>query len=108
MAWSGNSPNRIRGRTWANIRAAVLAEEPICRACIAGGNITKDSASTVCDHITPLFEGGTDDRSNLAGMCKPCHDAKTAAESARALGRPAPKLRLPVGVDGWPIKRADG
>jgi 5-methylcytosine-specific restriction protein A len=34
------------------------------------------------DHIKPLAEGGTDDRANKQGICKPCHRKKTAGESA--------------------------
>lgn len=60
---------------WARCRKRVLAEEPICKIC-------NRSASTVVDHIKPhkgiwaLFC----DRSNLAGLCKHCHDTKTATE----------------------------
>jgi 5-methylcytosine-specific restriction protein A len=68
----------------------VLAEEPFCRWCIERDQVTIESRSTICDHIIPLTEDGTDDRSNLAGMCATCHDEKTAAEAARALGRAAP------------------
>ncbi|MGY6240757.1 HNH endonuclease (plasmid) [Burkholderia ambifaria] len=32
-------------------------------------------------------EGGTDEHTNLQSICKPCHDAKTAAEGARGRGR---------------------
>lgn len=85
--WQGASPNRIRGSKWMKIRAMVLAEEPICRSCIRVGAITKDSISTICDHIVPLSEGGREVRSNWQGMCGTCHDRKTAAESARAQGR---------------------
>ena len=104
MAWQGNSPNRTRGRPWQRIRSSVLAEEPFCRWCTERGTVTVQSRSVICDHITPLAEGGTDDRANLAGMCSPCHDAKTAAEASRAQGRPAPSMRkrMTIGVDGWP------
>lgn len=94
MAWAGSSPNRTRGRTWARIRAAVLVEEPLCRRC-------GTSPSVVCDHVRSLAEGGTDERGNLAGMCKPCHDEKTAEESARAQGRKF-RPRASIGIDGWP------
>lgn len=96
MAWKGQSPNRTRGRTWTRIRNKVLSEEPYCRSC-------RVNRSTICDHIKPLSLGGTDERSNLAGMCKPCHDEKTAAESARAQGKRAPKPKAMIGADGWPM-----
>ena len=33
------------------------------------------------DHIVPLWDGGTNDRSNLQGVCVTCHGAKTGAEA---------------------------
>lgn len=96
MAWQGKSPNRIRGLTWHNLRRRVLQEEPTCCRC--------PEPSTICDHIVPLFEGGTDDRANLQGMCAPCHKDKTAAESARSQGKREPKPRPIIGHDGWPIE----
>jgi 5-methylcytosine-specific restriction enzyme A len=40
--------------------------------------------TAIADHIKPKAEGGTDDRENYQGLCKPCHDVKSAAEGARA------------------------
>jgi 5-methylcytosine-specific restriction protein A len=97
MAWQGRSPNRTRGRTWARIRKQVLAEEPYCRRC-------RTNPSTICDHVTPLTMGGTDERSNLAGLCGTCHNEKTAAESAIAQGKRPPKPRAQISVDGWPVE----
>ena len=101
MTWTGNSPNRIRGRKWMAIRAEVLREEPICRECKRLGTVSKDSIAVICDHIVSLADGGKDERSNYQALCKRHHDLKTAAESARAQGRAAPK---PRGGDetGWP------
>jgi len=42
------------------------------------------SASEEVDHVVPLSLGGTEDRHNKQGICKPCHKAKTARESAAA------------------------
>lgn len=72
---------RKRGRAGQRERARILAEEPLCRPCREAGRI---SESKEVDHIVPLSEGGSDDRSNKQGICKDCHRAKTAAESARA------------------------
>jgi 5-methylcytosine-specific restriction protein A len=96
MAWQGKSPNRIRGLKWHNLRCQVLREEPTCCKCPA--------PSTICDHIVPLFEGGTDDRTNLQGMCNTCHNEKTAAESARSQGKREPRPKVMIGRDGWPIE----
>ena len=104
MSWKGSSPNRIRGTRWRKIRAEVLAEEPICRVCKERGKITKRSISTICDHIVPLFEGGLEIRSNYQGICKEHHDEKTARESARAQGRPEPRVKRRIGLDGWPVE----
>ncbi|WP_227698514.1 HNH endonuclease [Sphingomonas hengshuiensis] len=59
----------------------MLDEEPLCRSCLANGRTTP---SERVDHITPLSEGGSDERSNKQGLCVPCHDAKSAAERAAA------------------------
>ncbi len=56
---------------WRALRKIVLREEPICRMC-------QREASSHVDHIIPrkkrpdlAFE-----RSNLQGLCQPCHNAK--------------------------------
>src|SRR5680860_1664030 len=60
---------------WRKLRARTLAEEPTCRACGI-------AASTDCDHIVPVAEGGAElDRANTQGLCSPCHKAKTQRES---------------------------
>lgn len=74
---------RKRGYTWAWEKAskAFLAkpENVLCRSCLKRGEYT---ASAVVDHIIPhkgnmaLFW----DRSNWQGLCKCCHDRKTATE----------------------------
>lgn len=51
---------------WRRIRAAVLAEEPVCRWC-------QQAPATEADHIISRKHGGTDDRANLAGSCRPCN-----------------------------------
>lgn len=75
---------RKRGRAGQRDRAQVLAEEPLCRACLADG---KTVASDVVDHIRPLSEGGSDERANKQGLCEPCHDAKSARERLAARRR---------------------
>lgn len=54
------------------MRSQVLAEQPIC---LCG------APATEVDHIVPLRRGGTDLRSNLVGLCKPCHSRKTIGEA---------------------------
>jgi 5-methylcytosine-specific restriction protein A len=40
-------------------------------------------AAKVVDHILPIKKGGERfERSNLQSLCVPCHNAKTASETA--------------------------
>jgi 5-methylcytosine-specific restriction protein A len=68
---------RKRGRAGQRDRAQVIAEEPLCRACLIKG---VEMPTDVIDHIKPLAWGGSDDRRNKQGLCNPCHDVKSAAE----------------------------
>ena len=65
----------IRGYNnhWRKIRAAILAEEPLCRTC--------QGPATVVDHIKPLKKGGTYDRLNLQPLCVSCHNRNTWHET---------------------------
>jgi 5-methylcytosine-specific restriction protein A len=59
----------------------------------------------VVDHVVGLAEGGTNDPTNLQPLCQPCHDLKTAQESARARGARVPtsvRAKPTTGADGWP------
>jgi len=53
------------GHDWRKTRAIVLARDPICVSC-------HRNPSVVADHITPRRQGGSDDPSNLRGVCVPC------------------------------------
>lgn len=87
---------RLRGRAGVHQREQVRDEEPFCRHCMAKG---RRSPTTQVDHIIPLFKGGTNDRSNLQGLCDPCHSAKSARDTGKKPGRPWRE----IGPDGWPI-----
>lgn len=86
--WSRRKSRQARGygRAHELMRERVLAEEPLCRACLAM-DPPRTSASYIADHIVPKAEGGNDDRENYQGLCTPCSKAKTARESARARRR---------------------
>ena len=86
--WSKRATRQERGygREHERMRAIVLYEEPLCRPCLAEGRTT---ASVIADHIIPKAEGGTDERENYQGICRPCDSAKTAKEAARAKARNA-------------------
>ena len=71
-----------RSAAWRSARAALLREEPLCRACRAGGRL---APATVVDHVRPIKDGGARfDPANLQPLCAPCHNRKTARETARA------------------------
>ena len=87
------TPTRTRGRKWMVIRAKVMARcNHLCEHCAKQGRTTP---ARQVDHIKPLSQGGTDALDNLAALCIPCHEAKTAKDMGY---RP----RQAVGLDGWP------
>lgn len=70
------------GRPWRRKREAILQRDKYtCQRC---GIVTIDLE---VDHIVNIAQGGTEDDSNLQALCIPCHQAKTAAESAQGAGR---------------------
>lgn len=86
-AWATTRKSRQArgyGREHELMRERVLQEEPLCRPCKDQGRI---SQAVIADHIIPLSEDGTGDRENYQGICKPCHDEKTAIEAKRAKAR---------------------
>ncbi len=64
------------GKTWKWTRRRILMRDPFCKAGCG-------RASTEADHVVPKTDGGGDEDSNLQGLCKPCHSAKTAREGRR-------------------------
>jgi 5-methylcytosine-specific restriction protein A len=75
-----NARRRKRGRAGQRDRAAVLAEEPLCRPCLAAGRCTPTEQ---VDHIRDdLPDELWDARENKQGICKACHRDKTAREAA--------------------------
>lgn len=81
-------------RAWAALRRQVLSEEPLCRRCTAKGLTV---ASRHVDHIvahkgnTTLFFA----RSNLQGLCVPCHNRDKQREEVRG-------HTDALDDDGWP------
>jgi 5-methylcytosine-specific restriction enzyme A len=74
-----SAAGRGYGPRWRWARAAYLARHPLCVPCQAAGRL---APATVVDHVVPhrgdpvLFW----DEANWQGLCKRCHDAKTARE----------------------------
>lgn len=56
---------------WRQLRAMILRRDPICVMC-------RQAPSTDVDHVVAKAKGGTDEASNLAGLCHACHSRKTA------------------------------
>lgn len=80
-----NGTPRIRGRQWMKIKTdALVASDGWCVLCLAEG---KETLAVEVDHRDPLWRGGSNDRSNLQGLCKAHHDEKSKREAAeRARG----------------------
>ena len=74
---------RTRGTTWMTIREKVLRQAPHCVDCLKGGQVTP---ADEVDHILPLSMGGTDDLTNLQGLCYEHHKAKTKREIEQMRG----------------------
>jgi 5-methylcytosine-specific restriction protein A len=60
---------------WLRLRALVLAQSPLCVVCLAEG---RTRAASHVDHIDA--DTSNNDLTNLQGLCRPCHSAKTARE----------------------------
>jgi 5-methylcytosine-specific restriction protein A len=86
------------GREHEAIRADLITTVILCEECTRRGRITP---GTIADHIKPLAQGGTGDRSNYQLLCRPCDLAKQATDR----GQTAHAKRPAIGLDGWPIER---
>ena len=69
---------KTNSTTWRRLRRWVLDREPLCRDCRKKGRITP---ATEVDHIDG--DSWNNDRTNLQGLCKPCHTKKTNKEMQR-------------------------
>ncbi len=83
----GSRHERGYGTEWDHTVKRIRARDhDLCQRCIRrdDGHIGLYSA---VDHITQKSQGGSDNDSNLEVICKPCHTAKTQAESMGGGGR---------------------
>lgn len=69
---------RLTGRRLQERNERVLCANPLCVCCAAKGIIR---AAVEVDHRIPLHLGGPDSEDNLQGLCKDCHDEKSAQEA---------------------------
>ncbi len=60
-----------RHRKWANV---ILARDPICVIC-------GEAESVIADHVLPVEDGGDWSLENGQGLCRTCHNQKTAGET---------------------------
>ena len=91
---------------WRKLARLFLMEHPICFDPF-GDHAPGIKASAQVDHIIPKSRGGTDDWSNLAALCLPCHSRKTALFDG-GFGRTKKKCRV-TGTPARPFAvRADG
>ena len=86
----GSSSARGYGRRWRKLRLFILRRDPICKCSIEGcpvcGGAGCTRASTDADHRISR-PAGSDNPSNLQGLCHDCHSVKTAREDG-AFGAP--------------------
>ena len=75
----GNADTQwYRQKRWFSLRDRVRKEEPFCREC---GKLGRQVLTTEIDHIKPVRLGGEKyDRTNVQGLCTPCHSRKSALE----------------------------
>ena len=69
----------VSSARWKDLRARVLRDEHVCRACAAAG---RTELATQVDHVVPVRVRPdlAYDLSNCAPLCTVCHAAKSASE----------------------------
>ena len=82
--------SRLRGRALQKMRQRVRQEQPLCGDCESEGKVR---AWDELDHTIALEHGGSNDRDNLAGLCRAHHLDKTARDRGFKSG---------CGADGMP------
>lgn len=81
-AYSKNRPHYHKWYSlarWRNARLIYLTNNPLCIRCEQDGRLTP---ATVVDHVKP-HKGNKEllwNSNNWQGLCKRCHDKKTASE----------------------------
>ena len=69
---SHDPETRYNSRRWRKVRAYFLRSNPVCRC----GRV-----AVVCDHITPVKQGGDFWGGPFQGLCKSCHASKSGKEA---------------------------
>ena len=73
----GSAFSRGYGPAHRRWRAAIIARDPVCVACLAVGRVTP---TRVADHIIQVAQGGEWTMENGQGLCTHHHDVKRAHE----------------------------
>lgn len=96
----GTRQERGYGAAWERTRKRILARDKgLCQPCLQAGRV---AIAYAVDHIVSRAEGGGEHDTNLQAICRPCHQAKTQAEAARARGRGGLQLPSPTAQDRPP------
>lgn len=76
-----------KSNVWKMIREIVLRANPYCVMCLKDGHTTY---ATCVDHIVDIVDAPhrVQDRSNLQGLCTPCHASKTFGKSGAVYVKP--------------------
>lgn len=101
-AWDKGGLSRQQqgyGREHERIRKELMQTVILCEAC-KSKTPPRTTAGAIADHIIPLAQGGTGERSNYQLLCRACHDEKTIRER----GHTPRKKKQRFGLDGWPIQ----
>lgn len=85
MTTDNTGAGRERGSRGVRSRERIRERDcDMCQECKRQGRTTGvPKGAGAVDHIRPLWEGGSNDPSNLQLLCDPCHDAKSAEEAKR-------------------------
>lgn len=81
----------LNGPAWRRLRAAVLAERPLCALCQRQGRVVP---ATEVDHVDN--DPANNDRDNLQSLCKPCHSRKTQADMGKRVDWGCDVFGLPL------------
>ena len=81
-SWHFHNNKKIYGSArWKRERLQFLSLHPVCQRCERIGLATP---ATVVDHIKEISDGGPVwDHDNWQGLCRACHNAKTASEARK-------------------------
>jgi len=74
-----SSHQRGYGAKWRKLRKYVLSLNPVCAIC-------QRKIACEVDHKLRKADGGSDDITNLQGLCTECHAVKTAMENGKRRG----------------------